>query len=181
MKISLKLANGATLDFEGDPADFDRISAFLADPPESLSAEPPEATTAAIPSRDLPAQAKLPTGSLDPAAVLERLERVGANNDQERMTVMAQRAVETGKEGVDYPTLRELYTELGFPKPAQFPTKTLANAKNSGLVKLVKQGIWRPTFRGENFASGHGRGERVPRRSAPRPKSSNDNRGGESD
>ena len=94
---------------------------------------------------------------------------------------MAQLAVDTGKEGIDYPTLNLLYTELGLPKPAQFPTKTLANAKNSGLMRMVKQGVWRPTLRGENFARGLGRGERQPRRSTTRPKGAHTNQGGESD
>ena len=38
MKVSLKLANGATLEFEGDEDEFERVSAFLGDPPDSLTA-----------------------------------------------------------------------------------------------------------------------------------------------
>ncbi|TMK76962.1 MAG: hypothetical protein E6G45_11405 [Actinobacteria bacterium] len=110
----------------------------------------------------------------------ERLEKVEAANDQERVTVMAQLAVESGRPGVDYRTIIELYTELGLPKPAQFPAKTFSNAKASGLVKLVKPGLWKPTFRGENFARGLGRTERGNRRGSARPKDSN-NGGGESD
>lgn len=96
--------------------------------------------------------------------------------------MMAQLAVENGKEGIDYPTLENLFSELALRKPAQFPAKTLSNAGSSGLMKKVKQGVWRPTYRGENFAKGLGRTERgQPRRSAPRPNDSTRNRGGESD
>src|SRR5439155_14941634 len=102
-------------------------------------------------------------GRLEPGAVLARLEQVEARNDQERVTVIAQLAMENGREGIDYGTLGSLYTELGFRMPAQFPAKTFSNAKASGLVTMIKPGIWRPTYRGTNFARGHGRGERPPR------------------
>lgn len=184
MKISLKLANGATLEFEGDSTEFERISEFLAEPPESLTAE-------AVPAVTPKTVGNTPFGGMDesgsgdklnPAFVAARLEQVGAANDQERVTVMAQLAVENGKEGIDYPTLENLFSELALRKPAQFPAKTLSNAGSSGLMKKVKQGVWRPTYRGENFAKGLGRTERgQPRRSAPRPNDSTRNRGGESD
>jgi hypothetical protein len=179
MKISLKLANGATLEFEGDSAEFERVSAFLAEPPDSLTAGGPPPSAPVIPDPDR--NQSLPSSALEPTNVLGRLEQVGATNDQERVAVMAQLAVDAGKEGIDYPTLHLLYTELGLPKPSQFPTKTLANAKASGLMRMVKQGVWRPTLRGENFARGLGRGERQPRRSATRPRGSHNNQGGELD
>jgi hypothetical protein len=183
MKISLKLANGATLEFEGDEAEFERINAFLSAPPESLTAAPSGAGATPLQSspEDVDPPPRLSAAALEPAAVAARLEQVGAKNDQERVTVMAQLAVESGKEGVDFATLDHLYTELAFRKPAQFPTKTLSNAKASGLVRLVKPGIWRPTFRGENFARGLGRGDREPRRSPQRPGTSTSNGGGETD
>ncbi len=180
MKISLKLANGATLDFEGDAAEFERLSAFLAEPPESMTADAPAAeprTEPAAPDGPQPANAD----ALEPANVAQRLEHVGARNDQERVTVMAQLAVDQGGDGIDYPTLNSLYTELGVAKPAQFPTKTLANAKSSGLMRMVKQGLWKPTFRGENFAQGFGRGERQTRRPPARPREVHSEEGGSSD
>jgi len=187
MKISLKLANGATLEFEGNATEFERISEFLAEPPDSLTDSPP-AGSIPLPQtiRDTPfgGGGGGTTGEADklmPAVVADRLERVGAMNDQERVTVMAQLAVEGGQEGVDYATLDNLFSELALRKPAQFPTKTLSNAKSSGLVKKVKQGIWRPTYKGENFAKGLGRNERVaPRRFTSRPQGSRDE-GGEPD
>jgi hypothetical protein len=92
------------------------------------------------------------------------------------VTVIAQLAVEAGREGVDYDTLNRLYAELGLKKPALFPTKTLSNAKYSKLV-TVKPGIWKPTLKGENFAKGHGRATSGSRRS--RPKGSSTTKGGE--
>lgn len=175
MKISLRLPNGATLEFEGDKSEFERLSKFLESPPDSLAAEvvPVGSTGGGAASGAISGQA-----SLEPAAVLQRLDQVGVNNDQERVTVMAQLAMDTGKEGIDYATLNHLYTELALRKPAQFPTKALANAKSSGLVRMVKPGIWRTTFRGENFAKGLGRGERAaPRRSSSRTQASNDGEG----
>jgi hypothetical protein len=165
MKISLKLANGATLEFEGDQSEFERISEFLSEPPESLTAE--GATSSGSDAPLLQGRDDSPkAGVVEPATVEIRLEQVGAANDQERMTVMAQVAVESGREGIDYDTLSLLYTELALRKPAQFPTKTLSNAKASGLMQPVKAGIWRPTFRGENFARGLGRGRVSSRSSA---------------
>lgn len=180
MKISLKLANGSTLDFEGDESEFERVSKFLEDPPGSLTADagtPPRPTLDPPPSDgDAPELAPL-----DPATVHARLEEVGVNNDQERVTVIAQLAVESGREGIDYETLDQLWTDLAFWKPAQFPSKTFANAKSSGLVKPVKPGLWKPTFKGQNFARGFGRGERQARRSATRPRSRDAGKGGDSD
>ena len=117
---------------------------------------------------------------LNPANVAAQLDAVGARSDQERITVMAQLAVDGGSDGIDYETLNNLYGELGLKKPAQFPTKTLSNAKYAGLMKMVSQGIWRPTYIGENFAKGHGRGGSAAPRKARRKASSN-NEGGESD
>jgi hypothetical protein len=184
MKISLKLANGATLEFEGDSAEFERISEFLAEPPESLTAEaPPGVVPKTVRSTSFGGNDQGSDGDkLDPAFVAAQLEHVGAVNDQERVTVMGQLAVESGRDGVDYATLETLFSELALRKPAQFPAKTLSNARASGLMKKVKQGIWRPTYRGENFAKGLGRTERgQSRRSAARPNNSTRNEGGDSD
>jgi hypothetical protein len=177
MKISLKLANGATLEFEGDAGEFDRLSQFLAEPPDSLTAE---GEGAGLAGGD---EAPIDEGGghkLSPGQVLARLQSVGAANDQERVTVMGQLAVEAGKDGIDYQTLQELFSELGLRKPAQFPSKTLSNARASNLMKKVKPGIWRPTYRGENFAKGLGRAaDRAQLRR--RPDSSQRTQGGESD
>lgn len=180
MKISLKLANGAALEFEGDSAEFERISDFLAEPPESLSAAPastPEPEVTPNGGEALVTVGDDGKGNLEPAVVAAEIERVGARTDQERVTVMTQLAIDSGRDGIDYETLNYLYAELGLKKPAYFPTKTLSNAKYSGLLAMVKQGIWRTTYKGENFAKGHGRGGSTSRR--PRPKGSVPSEGGE--
>jgi len=181
MKISLKLANGAMLEFDGDAAEFERISEFLADPPDSLTAGHGESVVEGPNEESAGVQDGADDGPpLDPRTVLARLQKVGATNDQERMTVMAQLARESGKEGVDFDTLKRLYEELSLAKPAQFPSKTLANAKNSGLLLPVKPGIWRPTIKGENFAKGLGRGTVRSTGSVPSARPAFGNGGGES-
>lgn len=181
MKITVKLPGGGTLEFEGDESEFTRVTAFLENPPESLTAEPP-AGTGLIPDVDDPDVPERPA-ALTPAAVVERFDQIEPQNDQERVTIIAQLAMESGEEGVTYETLEGLYRELGLPMPAQFPTKTLSNAKGSGLVLPVRRGLWRPTHRGANFARGFGRQERHARRprAGSRPTGSNNREGGDSD
>jgi hypothetical protein len=154
MKITLELPNGARIDFEGDEADFERFTKFLANPPalvEGLGSIP-ASTALSLPSRGDASGGELPAGDpLDSRLIAERLKAVGAATDIERVTVMAQAAVEAGREGIDYATVTRLYDDLGIRKPSRF-TKTFSNAKTRNLVKSVSQGVWRPTVPGENFA-----------------------------
>jgi hypothetical protein len=175
MKISLRLPGGGTLEFEGDAEEFQRVSDFLGDPPSALT-EPglPAATSAGrggafaadlvSSDADVELEGVLPLDSRNAAL---RIESVGATTDMERVTVLAQLAVEAGEDGLDYPTVDRLYTELGYRKPARFP-KTFSNAKNAGLVRSVKYGVWRPTVKGENYARGLGRARDAGRRPQPR-------------
>ncbi len=181
MKISLKLANGATLEFDGDEAEFERVSAFLADPPESLtSGQVPDGGDGSGDGETADSRDRHGRAPIDPGNVAARLDELGARNDQERVTIMAQLAVDSGKDGIDYESLNSLYTELALKKPANFPTKTLSNAKYSGLMKMVSPGLWRPTYKGENFAKGHGRaGATAPRKA--RSKASTSSGGGDFD
>src|SRR5688572_30708342 len=100
MKIKIELPNGATLEFEGDQAEFDRVKQFLAEPPDALSAPPTRS-----PTKDLEGDSGDGEGengevaTLDPGFVLERLNMVGASTDIERVTVIAQLAVEAGMAG----------------------------------------------------------------------------------
>jgi hypothetical protein len=157
VKISLKLPNGAELEFEGDEAEFERLQGFLAQPPESLNT-PTSRTTVSGTEDSAGDQAVVEsrTSVVTPEVAAERIEMVGARTDIERLTVIAQLAVEAGMPGADYPTAERLYTELGYRKPARF-TKAVSNAKTRNLVRPVGQGIWRPTYIGENYARGHGR------------------------
>lgn len=177
MKVSLKLPNGATLEFDGDSEEFARLQSFLAEPPEAFAA-----------AGDSPANTEETPGegengdpgaggnggpnrnALDPGAVEERLNQVGARTDIERVTVMAQLALEAGLSGIDYTTVDRLYTELGLPKPSRY-TKAFSNAKVRNMVRNVSQGIWAPTYIGQNYARGLGRGRAQGGRRAAAPRS----------
>jgi hypothetical protein len=159
MKINLKLPNGAELEFEGDAAEFERLQGFLAEPPDALNT--PTSRTAVSGSEEGPVDdsgggASGASTAVTPEVVAERIEKVGAKTDIERLTVIAQLAVEAGMPGADYPLAERLYTDLGFRKPARF-TKAVSNAKARNLVRMVSQGVWKPTYIGENYARGHGR------------------------
>jgi hypothetical protein len=125
MKMTIKLANGATLDFEGDEKEFEQVTAFLANPPDSLTAEASERKTdgGAGPNGDDDEgggggdQSTL----LTPANVAARFEQIEPRNDQERLTIIAQMATEGGKDGVSFEQLEILYRELGLPTPAPAP------------------------------------------------------------
>jgi hypothetical protein len=177
MKFTIKLASGSTLDFEGNAEEFDQVKAFLSDPPTGFVASSVEATDPLEEDDRDGGDDEL--DALDPRNVQLRIDEVGARTDMEKVTVMAQLAVEAGEEGLDYPTVERLYVDLGFRKPARFP-KTFSNAKNAGLVRSVKYGVWRPTVRGENFARGLGRARDSTRRTTGRNGLPSDN-GGESD
>jgi hypothetical protein len=162
MKLKLTLPNGAEIDFDGELADFTALKESLGITPELLE----------IAAKTPPKESEESTGddegsddaaNLEPGYVMERLTMVGANTDIERVTVIAQLAREAGMAGADYPLLERLYTELGFRKPSRF-TKAVANAKARNLVQTEGQGVWRPTYLGENYARGLGRATREPRR-----------------
>jgi hypothetical protein len=157
MKFKLTLPNGAELDFEGGLDEFEALNKSLGLSPDSLAA----AAAAKTPAEESEGSegddgGEEPTANLEPAYVMERLTMVGANTDIERVTVIAQLAVEAGMAGADYPLAERLYTELGFRKPSRF-TKAVANAKARNLVRTSGQGVWRPTYVGENYARGLGR------------------------
>lgn len=158
MKIAVELPNGARIEFEGENEEFRLFTAFLTKPPELIEGLGSMAAASNVPSL-LGGNAKpdaLPAGDpLDPKHVAERLRSVGASTDIERVTVMAQLAVDAGRDGIDYATVERLYSDLGLRKPPRF-TKTFSNAKTKNYVKSVSQGVWRPTVPGENFAKlGH--------------------------
>lgn len=91
------------------------------------------------------------TDALNPRAVEARMKEVGASTDIDRVTVMAQAAVDAGLPGLDYPTVGRLYTALALRKPPTWRA-TFSNAKQRGYIESVAQGVWKPTVPGENFA-----------------------------
>jgi hypothetical protein len=176
--MKFKLPNG--VEFEGDAQEFAAFTSFLADLPtalqsEGLSEEPEGSggddggSTGGDPGGDTGGDG--PRGGLAPGYVAERLSMVGASSDIERVTVIAQLAVEAGMAGADYQLTERLYTDLGLRKPARF-TKAVANAKAKKYITTVGQGTWKPTYLGENYARGLGRATREPahrRAAAQRP------------
>ncbi len=105
--------------------------------------------------------------SLDPRAVAKTIERIGAKTDIERVTVIAQAAVDAGLPGIEYDAIDKLYGDMGIEKPARF-AKAFSNAKGRGLVKSVKHGTWAPTVQGENYARFGTKPAKRPRRGGER-------------
>jgi hypothetical protein len=157
MKITVRTPGGGEISFEGDPEEFNRFTEFLADPPAAFvgalqsTAAPRTDTEAEHPAVPAIAPTTPGSGYIDPNALAQALERVGARTDIERVTVMAQAAVDAGLDGIDYPTVERLFGELGQPRPGKVRA-TFGNAKRRGLVRNVASGRWRPTVAGENYA-----------------------------
>lgn len=164
MKLTIKLPGGLEVEFEGDDDSFDRFTSFLGDLPgfvDSLGPVAPRpqvgpAPVAVVEDASSPIPEPGDGDTLDARSISERLEAVGAKTDIERVTVMAQAAIEAGREAIDFQTVDLLYTELGLRKPAQWKA-TFSNARTRGYVKNIGHGRWRPTVPGENFARGHGK------------------------
>lgn len=179
IKISLRHPSGLEIDFEGDDAAFDRFVQFLASDvgPFVGGFTPGNQGNRQVLPLTMPGQStertydkgpiasNASTGSLDARAIASDIERLGAKTDIERTTVIALAATDAGLEGIDYPTIDRLYTELGFPKPARF-AKTFSNARSRGLVRSVKHGVWAPTVIGENYVRHGKKWAQRPRRGA---------------
>ncbi len=70
---------------------------------------------------------------------------------------MAQAAVDSGMEGLDFPTVERLYKAIGVRKPGSWKA-TFSNARTAGLVQNAARGLWKPTTKGENYALYGGEG-----------------------
>lgn len=144
MKLEISLPSGLRFVFEGERSDLDHTAELLKLVEvvgAGLDAAP------AVPQPD-------PGGggdSLDPSALAQRLERVGAKNHIQRVTVMAQAALEADMEGLDFATAERLYKAIGVPKPSSWKA-TFSNARTAGQVQNVGRGLWKPTTQGENYA-----------------------------
>jgi hypothetical protein len=184
LKISLRHPSGLEIDFEGDGEEFDRFAAFLSDKLSGLIgvAGPPRAGNGTVLALDPPsdtsdtADDELPVvlgqnGQIDARALGAQLERLDARTEIERVTVIAQAAIDAGLEGIDYDTIPRIYDDLGIPKPPRF-AKAFSNAKDRGFVKSVKGGVWAPTVQGENFARYGKRPARRARRGSAGPTAS---------
>lgn len=163
MKIVLRHPSGLHIEFEGEASEFDRFEGFLTgdlsgfmhgleDRPllgsENGAGEDEDASAGEderLPDR------KPQSGEIDARALHERMESVGATTDIDRVTVIAQAALDAGLEGVHAELGDRVYTELGIPKPSRW-AKAFSNAKSRGLLRNVKHGVWRTTVNGENYA-----------------------------
>ncbi len=186
IKIALRHPSGLELEFEGDSNEFSTFTQFLSASGGTLlqilnpAIEPKSATPelkatgngagTSVDENAEPADATVPMGAdgeIDARAVSARVAHLQATTDIERVTIIAQAAIDAGLDGIDYDTIEGLYGDLGIPKPARF-AKAFSNAKQRGLVKSVKFGVWAPTVQGENYAlygrkpSGRRTGKRSP-------------------
>jgi hypothetical protein len=182
IKIALRHPSGLEIEFEGDENAFDRFAKFLAGdlggfmrgvaPASAGELESSDRALRPIPltsdeGSDGGSGSGQPLGSngaIDPRAVAAHMEQIGATADIERVTVIAQAAIDASLEGIDYETIERLYRDMGIPKPARF-AKAFSNAKTRGLVKSVKHGVWATTVQGENYAR---YGQKPPRRAVRR-------------
>src|SRR4051812_30994421 len=98
MKLTIRLPAGLEVAFEGDDSEFERFSQFITRFPEFVESlgpvAPPELGTGGDDQNDN-GGAGNDGDPLDPKVLNARLERVGAKNHIERVTVMAQAAVES--------------------------------------------------------------------------------------
>jgi hypothetical protein len=148
MKLEITLPSGLRLAFEGERSDLDHTAGLLnlADVVTTGRNAPP-APPELNPGGDGSASAK----TLDPNALSKRLDQVNAKNHIQRVTVMAQAAIEAGMEGLDFATVESLYKSIGIPKPGSWKA-TFSNARTAGQVQNVGRGLWKPTIQGENYA-----------------------------
>lgn len=165
MKITIELPGPVSLTFEGDGEEFERFTGFVSELPELIGEIGPVAPTELGAGGE--GAARDETGSpLEPAVLQARFARVGASNDIERVTVIAQAAVEAGREGAVFEMADTTYTALALSKPARWKV-TFGNARSKGYLQNVGRGIYKPTVPGENFANGLG-GAPPKKRSAPK-------------
>lgn len=184
IKIGLRHPSGLEIEFEGDKDDFTAFAEFLTG---DLGGFVQALTPASTGPTRVPALTRAqddggiegsegddglegpdsgPLGSdgrIDPRAVASRIAFLNASTDIERVTIIAQAAIDAGLEGIDYATIPRIYDDMGLPKPPRFP-KAFSNAKGRGLVKSVKYGVWAPTVQGENLARYGQRPNRRPKR-----------------
>jgi hypothetical protein len=161
-QFTIKWPNGAEVTYEGDVS-FETVR-------ELLDRDPPRiATTPASATPRIQRQSPTSGGGEEPENIPEaprvdfayldaQLQEVGARTDVERITVLAQVAIDAGAPGLDIATAENWYRELALRMPGVWRS-TFANAQARGYLRREGRGLWRPTSAGENFAR---RGERRP-------------------
>lgn len=166
MKIEIRHPNGAERRFEGTEDELAKAVEVIPDFVEGFRVPPPDSTGRELPPRrqeESPAKrddggspeegetTPLNPASLDPAHLHARFTEVNATTDIERVTVLAQAAVDAGMEGLDYETVSDLYRKLGLRMPGKWRS-TFSNAQNRGYIYSVGRGKWVTTPAGYNLA-----------------------------
>ncbi|HEY3829067.1 MAG TPA: hypothetical protein VGL57_07715 [Solirubrobacteraceae bacterium] len=157
MKITIELPGPVGLTFEGDVDEFERFSGFVSELPELIGEIGPASVGELGDGGAGDGGGDDENGSspLDPATLQARFSRVGASTDIERVTVIAQAAVENGREGADFALADKIYIALALAKPARWKV-TFGNARTRGYLQNVGRGVYKPTVPGENYARGLG-------------------------
>jgi hypothetical protein len=150
-QFTIKWPNGAELTYEGDVSFDELLDLLNRETPALLASTPPVSSQA----RSEPKAEARSTG-FDFPSIEARFQEIQARTDVERVTVMAQVAVDAGLPGLDLATAENVYRELGHRMPGNWRS-TFSNAQTRGYLRNVERGLWRPTAAGENFAR---RGER---------------------
>jgi hypothetical protein len=156
-QFTIKWPNGAELTYEGDVA-FDELLDLLDRDTPTLLASAPVGPRTPDRSRDDDGGGGNRTATFDYATIEARFQEVQARTDVERITVIAQIAVDAGLPGLDVETAENIYRELGQRMPGNWRS-TFSNAQTRGYLRNIERGVWRTTAAGENFAR---RGERRP-------------------
>lgn len=182
MKIVIRHPNGSEHTFEGTEEEFakavDLIPGFeegfkLDDRPRRKRREldDPDPEEHEQDEEDEDAEENgsgLSPDALDPTKLHARFSEVNATTDIERVTVLAQAAVDAGMDGLDYETVADLYKKLGLRMPGKWRS-TFSNAQNRGYIYSVGRGKWKPTPAGYNLAR-LGEKKALPRRGRSKPR-----------
>lgn len=156
MKITIELPGPVGLTFEGDVDEFERFSGFVSELPELIGEIGPANAGELLEGGGGDGDdGEDGTTPLDPATLQARFSKVGASTDIERVTVIAQAAVESGREGADFALADKIYVALALAKPARWKV-TFGNARTRGYLQNVGRGVYKPTVPGENYARGLG-------------------------
>lgn len=173
MKIVIRHANGTEHSFEGTEEELakavdlipDFVEGFRVKAPSRVPDPPGEETPDEQGHEDSDGNddERLRPEALEPARLHAQFSEVNATTDIERVTVLAQAAVDAGMEGLDYETVADLYRKLGLRMPGKWRS-TFSNAQNRGYIYSVGRGKWKPTPAGYNLAR-LGEKKTAPRRS----------------
>jgi hypothetical protein len=162
MKIVVRHPNGIERTFEGTDEELTKaadlipgfVDGFRVGQPARADTPPgetPEDETGERSDGEEGGGEALYPEALDPAQLHARFSEVNATTDIERVTVLAQAAVDAGMEGLDYETVADLYRKLGLRMPGKWRS-TFSNAQNRGYIYSVGRGKWKPTPAGYNLA-----------------------------